>query len=205
MTIRMAAMWVLLLPAAAVGASEDTLFQVVPQVGVRVGGSLEDADSGVSRELGEAAAYGLALELRYGRDDGWLQLWYSHQGSELRTPGGLLGVDVDHLHVGGTAPISSDGRVHSHVVAGIGATRFAPAGQGLDPRTRFSGSLGLGISVPLSPRAALRVELRGYLTLVDSDTSFFCRSDFGEGACAIVASGSTLFQAELTAGIAFGL
>jgi len=192
------------LGVTAAEASEDTLFQVVPQVGVRVGGSLEEADSGVSRDLQEGATFGLALELRYGRDDGWLQLWYSHQGSEVQAADGPLDVDVDYLHIGGTAPISSEGRVHSYVSAGIGATRFAPAGPGLSNQTRFSGSLGLGISVPFSPRVALRVEARGYLTLVDTDTSFFCRTDNGEGACAIVASGSSLFQAELTAGIAFG-
>ena len=83
------------------------------------------------------------------------------------------------------------------------ATRMTPGG-GLDDSVKFSGSLGLGLSVPVSERVAFRVEARGYLTFVDSESSIFCSSIYGEGACRIIASGSTLFQAELTAAIAFG-
>lgn len=193
---------VLLAPAAQ--ADEQTLFQIVPQVGYRVGGSLEDADTGEGRDFADAASFGVALELRDGDEERWWQLWYSQQGSQVETPDGTLDVNVQYLHLGGTAPISDRGRVQTYVSGGLGATRFSPSGAGFKSNTRFSGSLGLGLKVPFSERAALRVEARGYLTMVDSDTSFFCRVDFGEGTCAIVASGSSLFQAELVAGIAFG-
>ena len=56
--------------------------------------------------------------------------------------------------------------------------------------------------MPVSEHAAFRLEARGYLTLVDSDTSIFCRSDNGSGFCRIIASGSTIFQAEVLAGFA---
>jgi hypothetical protein len=85
---------------------------------------------------------------------------------------------------------------------GIGATRFSPSGADATDLTRFSGSLGLGVAMPMSEHLAFRLEARGYLTLVDSDTSIFCRSDNGTGFCRIVASGSTIFQAELLAGFA---
>jgi hypothetical protein len=58
--------------------------------------------------------------------------------------------------------------------------------------------------MPLSERAALRVEARGYMTVLEANTAIFCRSDASGGACAIVASGKTLFQAELSVGVAFG-
>ena len=64
--------------------------------------------------------------------------------------------------------------------------------------------LGVGFKMPMSERTALRLEARGYLTVVDSDTSVFCKVEFGEGGCAFVTRGSTLFQAELSAAIAFG-
>ncbi len=191
--------------AAPWAAAGDPIFQAVPHAGGRTGGSLEDADTGADRDLDSSASFALALELRHDEGDGrYWQLWYSRQPSGIGLPGGRLDVDVEYLHVGGTVPIDESGRVHSYLAAGVGATRFTPGGIGLRERTRFSGSLGLGVAIPLSPRVALRIEARGYLTAMDTDTSIFCRSDDGQGSCLIVASGSTLFQAELLAGIAFG-
>lgn len=190
-------------PSAQAEDSSST-FRIVPQAGYRFGGSLEDADTGAGRDLQDAASFGLALELRYGDDNRWLQLWYSHQPTKVNAEDARFDVDVDYIHVGGTAPIDDTGKLQSYVSAGVGATRFSPSGEGLVSDTRFSGSIGLGVLVPFSERVALRVEARGYLTLVDTDTSFFCRTDNGDGRCAIVASGSSLFQAELLAGISVG-
>ncbi len=146
----------------------------------------------------------MALELRYDEgDDRFWQLWYSRQNSEIQDAGGSLDVDVEYLHIGGTVPIDDAGRVQTYLAGGLGATRFSPSSAGLSTRTRFSGSLALGLAVPVSERFAFRVEARGYLTAIESDTSIFCRSDNGDGFCAIVASGSSLFQAELLAGFAF--
>jgi hypothetical protein len=190
--------------ASQVEAAEPTIVQVVPFGGFRVGGDLEDIDTGASSDIEEAGSFGVALELRYDRDNRWYQLWYSRQGSELRSSGSVLDVDVEYLHLGGTAPIYDDGRVHSYVSGGIGATRLTPGGSGLDDTVEFSGSLGFGVSIPVSERVAFRLEARGYLTLVDPATSIFCASGAPGGACRITATGSTLFQAEITAGIAFG-
>lgn len=196
----------ILLAAACVtpaGAADAPFVQVVPYAGGRAGGGFEDADSGAERDLDSSASLALALELRYDQgDDRFWQLWYSRQDSGVDTGTSDLDVDVEYLHIGGTVPIDSQGRVHTYLAAGIGATRFTPSGPDLDDRTRFSMSLGLGLAVPVSPRVALRVEARGYLTMMDTDTAIFCRSDDGQGFCSIVASGSSLFQAELLAGIA---
>jgi len=190
--------------ASAAATAETTQFQVVPHGGLRLGGGFEDGESGDKRDLEEAASYGLGLELRLRNEDRWWQLWYSRQGTEVKAPDGKIDVAVEYLHLGGTAPISDEGRVHSYVVGGIGATRLSPSGAGLDDAVEFSASLGVGLRMPLSERTALRLEARGYLTLVDSDTSIFCKVEFGEGGCAFVTTGSTIFQAELTAAIAFG-
>ena len=42
---------------------------------------------------------------------------------------------------------------------------------------------------------------RGYVTFIDTEHSFFCKSDNGDGVCRVVASGSTIFQGEALAGI----
>ena len=67
-----------------------------------------------------------------------------------------------------------------------------------------TGAMGLafGVAVPLGARAAFRFEARGYLTVVDADSAIFCRSDNGTGFCRVIASGSTVVQAEALAGIA---
>jgi len=189
---------------AAPAQAEQPAFQIAPHAGLRLGGGFEDFETGEKRDLEEAAAFGLALELRVRDEERWWQLWYARQGSQVKSPDGSVDVDVEYLHVGGTAPINDEGRVHSYVVGGIGATRFSPSGAGLDDAVEFSASLGVGLKMPLSERVALRLEARGYLTVLDSDTAIFCRVEYGEGGCAFVTTGSTMFQAELTAGIAFG-
>ena len=69
-----------------------------------------------------------------------------------------------------------------YFAAGLGATRFSASGADTDDRTDFSGSAALGLEIPLAKHAAIRLEGRGYLTLVDPDTAFFCRSDGGADA-----------------------
>lgn len=191
----------LLAPAAA--AADPTLIQVVPFAGFRAGGELQDLGTAERRDIEERGNLGLALELRLDRQDLWVQLWYSQQDSQVRSPGAALDLDVEYLHIGGTAPISEAGRVRSYVSGGLGVTRLAPRDAGLEDAVEFSGSIGLGVSIPFSGRLAFRLEARGYLTLVNPETSIFCASGASGGACLIQASGSTLFQAEITAGVAF--
>ncbi|MCC7199927.1 MAG: porin family protein [Gammaproteobacteria bacterium] len=204
MSRKTACLTICLLLASTTAVAEQTTVQVVPFAGFRMGGALEDSETGVSRDIEESGSFGLALELRYGQENRWWQLWYSRQDTEIKTADGALDLGVEYLHLGGTAPINDEGRVQTYVSGGIGATRFSPKGTGLDDAVKFSGSLGLGLLVPVSERVAFRFEARGYLTLTDSDTAIFCTSDIGGSACRIVASGSTIFQAELSAGVVFG-
>lgn len=191
---------------ASPGAFADDLpwVQVAAHAGYRAGGSLEDSVTGDDRDLDDGTSFALAFELRFRKgDDRFYQLWYSRQGSSVDDNGAHHDVDVEYLHLGGTVPIGDGESAQGYFAAGIGATRFSPSGASASDMTRFSGSLGLGVAVPVSQHAAFRLEARGYVTLVDSDTSIFCRSDNGSGFCRIVASGSTIIQAELLAGLAF--
>ncbi len=192
-----------LLAAPFAFAEDAPLLQVAAYAGYRAGGNLEDSLSGDDHDLDNGASLALALELRYGKgDDRFLQLWYSRQGSSVNDGLADHDVDIEYLHFGGTVPIGDYEKAQGYLALGLGATRFSPSGVGATDLTRFSGSLGLGIAMPVSEHAAFRLETRGYLTLVDSDTSIFCRSDNGSGFCRIVASGSTIFQAEVLAGFA---
>ena len=62
--------------------------------------------------------------------------------------------------------------------------------------TRASLSLALGYSLPLAPYVALRIEGRGYWTLLNSSGTLFC-----SGGCTITIKGDALQQAEMLIGI----
>jgi opacity protein-like surface antigen len=191
-----------LFAATPAQATEPPLFQAGLHGGYRVGGSLEDQATEVDRDLDDGSAFAVALELRYGKgDDRFYQLWYSRQSTDVDDGIETHDADVEYLHVGGTLPFGGWERAQPYFAAGLGATRFSASGADTDDRTNFSGSAALGLEIPIGSRAAVRLEARGYLTLVDTDSAFFCRSDGGSGVCAIVASGSTFFQAEGLAGI----
>lgn len=191
------------LAAAPAVAGEPPLVQFALHAGYRAGGGLEDAVSGAERDLEDAESLALALELRFREgDDRYYQLWYSRQDSSVDDGTAARAVDIEYLHLGGTVPIGGPARAQPYFAAGLGATRFSASGAGASERTRLSGSLGIGIAVPVGAHAAWRLEARGYLTAMDSDSSIFCRSDDGSAFCRISASGSTLFQAEALAGIA---
>jgi len=191
-----------LLAAPLAVADELPLFQVGLHGGYRMGGGLEDGDTGADRDFEDGSSFAVSLELRYGKgDDRFYQLWYSRQATDVDNGDEDFDADIEYLHIGGTLPFGGWEHAQPYFAAGIGATRFSSSLPDADDSTRFSGSMAFGLEVPLAAHAAIRLEARGYLTAVDTDTSFFCRSDDGEGACKIVASGSAIFQAEALAGI----
>jgi opacity protein-like surface antigen len=193
----------LLLAALPARAEEPSPFQAALHAGYRMGGGLEDETTGEDRDLDEGGSFALALELRYRPgDDRFYQLWYSRQETEIKDAVAAYDVDVEYLHLGGTIPIGDHERAQPYFAAGLGGTRFSSSEPGAHDETRFSGSLAFGVAVPLGERAAFRFEARGYLTVVDSDSAIFCRSDNGTGFCRVIASGSTVVQVEALAGIA---
>ncbi|HEX9706586.1 MAG TPA: outer membrane beta-barrel protein [Steroidobacteraceae bacterium] len=194
----------LLLAAPAAQADELPLFQAAFHGGYRAGGGLEDVDTGEDADFEDGGSFALALELRFDKgDDRYYQLWYSRQASEVNDGLESHDVDIEYLHIGGTLPFGGYEHAQPYFAAGLGATRFSASGAGADDRTHFSGSIAFGLELPLARNAAIRLEARGYLTAVDTNSAIFCRSDNAGGVCRIVASGSTIFQAEALAGIAF--
>jgi opacity protein-like surface antigen len=190
------------LTASFASAEESPLFQAAVHGGYRMGGGLEDQETGADRDLDDSSILAVSLELRYAQgDDRFYQLWYSRQSTDIDNGADDFDADVEYLHIGGTLPFGGWERAQPYFAAGLGATRFSASIPDADDSTRFSGSMAFGLEIPLAAHAAIRLEARGYLTAVDTDTSFFCRSDDGEGACRIVASGSAVFQAEALAGI----
>ena len=81
-----------------------------------------------------------------------------------------------------------------------GATRFSADG-GYGSETKFSMSLGGGLRLPFNDHLAATLGLRGYLSLVESDSQFFCVSGGEQSGCLVKSSGSTYFQGEAQLGL----
>ena len=181
--------------AAAQALPSRPPFEVMPAAGYGLGGSFETAN-GADLDLDAAASFALSLRMRPNYEQEW-EVFYARQatGVDASSAGGTpaLDVEVEYLQFGGTYfPAQHD--YSPYVVGCLGVTRFKPDGAGLEDRSKFSLSLGLGMRFPLAEHFALRLEGRGFLTFVDGDTAFFCSSGAAGGACLIEASGSTVWQ-----------
>ena len=188
---------------AAPASGDDTRFEITPFAGYRVGGTFDDTDSEGSLELQESGAWGLIVNGDVEANTEW-EILYSRQSTDieasgLATPQGLFDIDVDLLHFGGTYLFDGE-RVRPFVALTIGATRFDPRLPGLKTRTYASMSLGVGWKWRVSDRVGLRIEGRGFGSLLDSNSRLFCVSD-GGATCLIVVEGRVLTQWEARAGL----
>jgi hypothetical protein len=182
---------------------EPLQFSISPFVGYRVGGGLRLSDTGQLISLDDHDAFALAIDARADEGSAY-ELFYSRQSTALHG-NGFVPVDtvVEYLHIGGTLVLADEGRIAPYFGGGLGVTRLSP---GLAPGsvdTRFSVSLALGLRAPLTQHFSLRLEARGYITPLNTDTALFCRSDQGGALCQVRGRGSALFQGDFLAGVSY--
>jgi opacity protein-like surface antigen len=191
-------------PVAPAQAADPPRFELTPFAGARVGGGFDfrDPDGTTTTEqsidLGSGAGFGLDLGL-YRDQQSFYELLYSTQSAAVDSADPSVdGLDlrIDYLQFGGTLlfPEQSDVFV-PYLSLTIGATFLQPDGD-FDSETKFSGSIGGGFRFPFSENVAAILGVRGYLTLLQSDTDLFCVSDSTQAGCLVRSSGSTFFQAE---------
>jgi opacity protein-like surface antigen len=190
--------------AAAADPQPLPTYEVTPFIGYRLSGDFDIANTTPKQRanLDDHGSFGVAFDVR--RDDvSQYELVYSRQEGQLEqnSPLAPLDVDVEYLHVGGTLDVNDELAIRPYVIGTLGLTRFTIQSGSDD--TRFSFSLGAGFRVPVTPRFNIRLEARGFLTLVDTDSAIFCASGSFGGVCSIRARGSTFTQFELMAGAAF--
>jgi len=132
-----------------------------------------------------------------------VQLYLSRQNSQISVeqtgaPPSKLPMKVTYLHIGGTNFL--DGKIGRgvYLVGGLGATLFEPGSEGYENELRASLNLGIGYQLPLGERFALRIEARGYATLVNSSGGMFC-----SGGCAVSIKGDTVTQGDVQLGLSF--
>jgi opacity protein-like surface antigen len=185
----------------AFAAADAARFELTPFVAARAGGGFDvvnETGTESSVDLGSGAGFGLDLGL-YRDSQSFYELLYSTQSADIdsRDPA-IDGIDlrIDYLHLGGTLLFPQENDLFvPYLSLTLGATFLRPEGD-FDSETKLSGSLGGGFRFPFSDNVAVNLGVRGYLTLLDSDTDLFCISDSTQAGCLVRSSGSTFFQAE---------
>jgi len=178
--------------------------------GWRDGGNFADVASDHNLRLAGSGTWAISYDrlLDLSRQ---LQFYFSYQSTRLKLDqaafvqppnGGLpqLPLRVMYLQVGGTAfldgPVGSGG----YVVGGIGATLFQPKSAGYGDEVRPSLNLGIGYEWPLAQHLAVRLEARGYATVVRSSGDLFC-----SGGCQIRIKAEAVAQGEVQLGLSYSL
>ena len=194
-----------LLGSAAAWADKPTV-EITPFVGYRMGGEFDvnnpPAGEDDSVDVGDSSSWGVDFGI-YRDAVSFYEFLYSQQSTDLDSnQAGLKGSDVkiEYYQLGGTLLYPYDNWLVPYLSLTIGATRFDVSGGGSSSETKFSGSLGGGVRVPVSDNFALTLGARGYLTAVDSDSQFICVGSGGSANCLIKSSGSAFFQGEATLG-----
>jgi opacity protein-like surface antigen len=196
--------------SSGVAHEPPLMFEVAGFGALAVGGRFRLADAGVSGtgtgssvSLADHGAFALAADLL--ADEGsQYELFYSREATGLSGNAGVPRnkVTIEYLHLGGTLLLDDEPQIKPYIVGGLGIGRFTPDAQG-STDTRFSASLGLGLRWPVTRHFSVRLEGRGFVTLVNPDTAVFCRSDQNGLLCRIHGSGQTFFQGEFLAGAAW--
>jgi opacity protein-like surface antigen len=180
-------------------------FEVTPFVGYRTGGSFEQPETASSPardvDLDDGSSWGIDLGL-YRDGSSFYELLYSTQSTSMDSADPTLSrvdVQTDYYHFGGTLLFADEQWMVPYLSLTAGATRFSADG-GYGSETKFSMSLGGGLRLPLNDHLAATLGLRGYLSLVESDSQFFCVSGGEQSGCLVKSSGSTYFQGEAQLG-----
>lgn len=158
---------------------------------------IDNATTASGADVKDAATFGVALGLPLDASRE-LQLYYNQQATTLAPGGGAAPFDltIRTLHIGGTVFIDRPIGQGFYAVGGIGVTQFSPSTAGYGSEVKPSGNLGFGYMMPLGDRIALRAEVRGYLTLVNSSGGFLC-----SGGCVVVLKGDAVTQYEAKLGL----
>jgi hypothetical protein len=179
----------------------DTGYAMTAYGGYRGGGSFTDADTDKGLKLESNGAVSLALDLPCDAARQY-QIFVSQQRTNLLLDNAAsagssnrLPMDIYYLHFGGT--FFWDGQVGkgAYVVGGLGATLFNPD-QGYKSELYPSINVGFGYQWLLGNTFAVRVEARGYGTLVNSSGGVFC-----SGGCVVSIKGDSVGQGELMLGL----
>ena len=181
-------------------------FEITPFGAYRYGGEFKETDRNFSIDLDDGESFGLILNARHSHNTQW-EILYSRQETSANTTGlGLsdprLDVTIEYLQAGGTYLWDGD-TVRPFLAATLGVSQVDITTPGYDSDSFFSFSLGLGFQVAPTNRLGLRLEARGYGTLLDSSSDLFCEFGPSNNICVVRIDGTIMWQVEALAGIVF--
>jgi len=181
------------------GSAPEKEDNITVYAGYRFGGGFTDVNTGKTWELTEGPSFAVAADFGIDHQTQW-EIFLSHRSSALRASGfspaaDNIGLGVTYLHLGGTYFVDRVGK-GVYVMGGLGLTHFDPSDNSLSSEIRGSLNLGVGYMIPLGQRLAVKLEGRGYATLINSSGGFLC-----SGGCVVQIKGDLLTQGELLAGI----
>jgi opacity protein-like surface antigen len=193
---------VLALGGRSANAADEYNYEITPFYGVMGGGSFEDATDGTKRDLKDGGAWGLAFNFAE-QEHRQYEIFYAKQSTSIKgtTP---FDLDIQYLQVGGTVMWADREHVIPYIVATVGAARLSPDAAGLDSTTRVAFTFGGGLRIPIVKHVGLRLEARGYASLLNGSGDVFCDSSPPTATCTIRAHSSTLIQYSATAGVIVG-
>jgi hypothetical protein len=181
------------------GSAPEKEDNITVYAGYRFGGGFTDVTTGKTWELTDGPAYSVAADFGIDRQTQW-EFFVSHRNSALKASGfspvaDNIGLGITYYHFGGTYFIEEVGR-GVYAVGGLGVTNFSPREAGLNSEARVSLNVGFGYMIPAGEHVAVKLEARGFVTLVNSSGGFFC-----SGGCVVQIKGDTITQGEAMVGI----
>jgi len=173
----------------------------IPLSGYRLSGDFEDTITGNTVSVDESNSAGFIINID-DKPGSAYEFLYSKQSSKLKSGISVpsneqLDMDIEYFHMGGILLKPINPHTHSFFGAGIGITHFSPGPSGFSSESELSFSLTGGYKYTLSKYFGLRLDLRAYGTLVDSNTAIFC----GDGSCSIRFRSDLFTQFEANAGL----
>ena len=186
---------------AADPARHTNFWEFTPFSGFTAGGEFEDPADGSDRDLDEDSNFGLIVNAAV---DDWrhYELLYSTQSTSV-DGAAPIDMDVQYLQIGGIVSYPDATRVIPYFGLTVGAARFSPDAPGLDDETKLAASIAGGFRVPITDHFAVRLDLRAFVTVLDTDGDLFCVSD-GGATCAIRAKSDTFLQYSAALGVTVG-
>lgn len=172
-------------------------YEITPFIGWRTSSSLEEVNTGATIDLDETDSYGIILSLKKDQGTNY-DFLFSRQNTELQSstiPGYTESLRIDYYHFGGTVFYGHD-KLHPFISGGLGATHISPANDNLSSETKFSLSISGGVKFPITQNVGLRLDARGYGTVVSSGGTILC-----SGGCVAQFKGSLFMQFEASAGL----
>jgi hypothetical protein len=196
-----AGLWAMAPAHAQESPPQANAFEITPFGGFMGGGEFEDTADGSDRDVDEDSSFGVIFNAAV---DDWrhYELIYSSQSTQV-DGAAPLDLDIQYLQLGGIVSHPEARRVIPYFGLTVGAARLSPDESGLDDETKIAFSAGGGVRVPITDHFGVRLDLRAFVTLLDSDGEIFCVSSEGL-TCNIRAKSDTFVQYSAALGITIG-